>query len=294
MDQTRELALSERSVDTELKLKKKPRGRIVLRDEVQPFGPSASIRSLEVGTTHWNHQIEKVYYDTDLLAADAVIELHRKGVFVTKIQRAFSVGAFGLQDNRRLVPTRWSITAVDSIISKELTNKIKMFPEINEYRVYESKYLDRQLEILLIPGAWSYEIMETWYPGTAWNPAGTTAVMFSDWEGYGGRTNYASIGGCYYAARLAVCEQLLKERRVATVIVFCEARPGYIMPVGVWQVRENMRNAMKQSPLKFGTLEDALKRIASQLQIPMAYWIQKSKLLENVIFQKRLTDFFSS
>lgn len=294
IDKTRELALSERSVDTELELKNKPRHRIVLDDQVQPFGPSAPIRKLQVGTTRWNHQIEKAYYDTDLLAADAVTELHKKGVFVTKIQRAFSVGAFGLKENRRLVPTRWSITAVDSIISKELMNKIKMFPEINEYRVYESRYLDRQLEILMIPAAWSYEIMETWYPGTTWNPAGTTAVMFSDWEGYGERTTYASIGGCYYAARLAVCEQLLKERRQATVIVLCEAHPGYIMPVGVWQVRENVRNAVKQPPLKFNTLQDALKRIGSQLQIPMAYWIQKSKLLESALFQKRLTNFFST
>jgi len=39
---------------------------------------------------------------------------------------------------------------------------------------------------------------------------------------------------------LAVCDQLVKERRQATVIVLREARPGYIMPVGVWQVREVM------------------------------------------------------
>lgn len=294
MDRTRELALSERSVDTELELKKKPRRRIVLDDEVQPFGPSAPIRDLQVETTRWNHQIEKAYYDTDLLAADAVCELHEKRVYVTKIQRAFSVGAFGIKENRRLVPTRWSITAVDSIISKELMDKIKLLPEINEYRVYESRYLDNQFEVLMIPAAWSYEAMETWYPGTTWNPSGTSAVMFSDWEGYEGRTKYASIGGCYYAARLAVLEQLLKERRQATAIVLREARPGYIMPVGVWQVRENVRNAVKRPPLKFNTLEEALNRIASQFQIPLDYWVQKSKLLQNAIFQKRLTEFFSA
>src|SRR4030066_2536085 len=41
MDQTRELALSENSVDMELNLTKKPRGSIFMDDEVQPFGPSA-------------------------------------------------------------------------------------------------------------------------------------------------------------------------------------------------------------------------------------------------------------
>jgi hypothetical protein len=185
-----------------------------------------------------------------LKAARAVSTLYEKGVLISKIQRAFSVGAFGLNDNRRLVPTRWSITAVDSIISKDQMEQIKLFPEINEYRVYESQYLDNRFEVLMIPGAWSYEAMEAWYPGTIWNPSGRHAVMFSDWEGYEGRNKYATIGGCYYAARLAVGELLTRERRQAGVVVLREAHPGYIMPVGVWQVRETVRHAVKQKRLK--------------------------------------------
>jgi hypothetical protein len=292
MEQTRELALLANPVDVELALAKPPRRNLVLDDEVQPFGPSAPVRDLRIGTSRWDDQIEKTYYDTDLKATDAVRNLYDRGVVVTKIQRAFSVGAFGLKQNRRLVPTRWSITAVDSILSKELMKKIKTFPEINEYRVYESSYLDNIFEVLMLPQAWSYESMEAWYPGTIWNPSGSSVVIFSDWEGYEGRTTYADIGGCYYAARLAVSELLTKERRQATVIVLREAHPGYIMPVGVWQVRENVRNAMRQIPLKFNTLNEALARIASQFQIPLQRWMQTSKLLQEALFQKRLTEYF--
>jgi len=291
IEKTRELALAVKPVDVELMLKKKPRGFIVLDDAVQPFGPSAPIRDLKVGNARWDHHIESAYEDTDLKAADAVQELYNKGVLVSKVQRAFSVGAFGLQKNRRLVPTRWSITAVDSILSKELIKKVKTFPEISEYRVYESRYLDNVYEVLMFPRAWSYEIMEAWYPGTVWNPDGGGAFLYSSWEDYDGRTTYAEIGGCYYAARLAVCEQLVKERRQATVIVLREAHPGYIMPVGVWQVRENVRNAMRQKPLIFKTPEEALKWIASQFQIPMQQWIMRSELLKNTLFQRRITDF---
>jgi len=291
IEKTRELALAVKPVDVELMLKKKPRGFIVLDDAVQPFGPSAPIRDLKVGNARWDHHIESAYEDTDLKAADAVQELYNKGVLVSKVQRAFSVGAFGLQKNRRLVPTRWSITAVDSILSKELIKKVKTFPEISEYRVYESRYLDNVYEVLMFPRAWSYEIMEAWYPGTVWNPDGRGAFLYSSWEDYDGRTTYAEIGGCYYAARLAVCEQLVKERRQATVIVLREAHPGYIMPVGVWQVRENVRNAMRQKPLIFKTPEEALKWIASQFQIPMQQWIMRSELLKNTLFQRRITDF---
>ncbi|MGQ9460778.1 MAG: Nre family DNA repair protein [Candidatus Bathyarchaeaceae archaeon] len=292
MDRTRELALSVGPVDVELALKNKPRRSFVLDDEVQPFGPSALLRDMSVSTSRWDHQIEKAYWDTDLKAAEAVTSLYDKGVLVTRVQRAFSVGAFGLKDNRRLVPTRWSITAVDSIISKSMIEKIKTFPEVNEYRVYESDYLDNRFEVLVMPGAWSYEAMEAWYPGTVWNPSGKYVVMFSDWEGFEGRTTYASIGGCYYAARLAVGELLAKERRQASVVVLREAHPGYIMPVGVWQVRENVRNAVRQKPLKYNTLEEALARIAGRFQIPLERWVERSRLLQDALFQRRITDYF--
>jgi hypothetical protein len=291
IEKTRELALAIKPVDVELMLTKKPHGSIFLSDEVQPFGPSAPIRDLNLGNTSWDHHIEKAYSDTDLKAVPAVLELYSKGVLETKIQRAFSVGAFGIEKNRRLVPTRWSITAVDDMISKNLMSQIRQFPEINEYRVYESRYLDNIFEVLMIPREWSYEAIEAWYPGTVWNPDGKNVVMFGDWEGHGGRTTYAEIGGCYYAARLAVCDQLAKERRQATVIVLREAHSGYIMPVGVWQVRENVRNAMRQKPLIYNNLNEALQRIANQFSIQLESWIRESQLIRNTLFQKRITDY---
>ena len=294
LDQTRELALADSCVDIELNLTKKPRGSIYLDDNVQPFGPSAPIRDLHVGNAHYDDKIEKAYYDTDLRATQAVVDLYNRGVMVSKIQKAFSVGAFGVEKKRRLVPTRWSITAVDDIISKNLREKVKTFPEINEYRVYESIYMDNVFEILMIPAQWSYESMEAWYPGTVWNPAGTSIAIFSDWEGNSGRTTYAQIGGCYYSARLAVCEQLTRERRQATAIVLREARPGYIMPIGVWQVRENVRNAMHQKPYQFKSLAESLQFISGRFEIPMQRWILQSELLKKALFQKRITDFFKS
>jgi hypothetical protein len=293
MDCIIDLALSINPVDVEMSLKKKPIKTLVLDSQIQPFGPSGLLKNMKVSTGKWDHHIEKAYFDDDLKASEAVTTLFQKGTLVTKIQKAFSVGAFGLKDNRRLVPTRWSITAVDSIVSRNMMEKIRTFPEISEYRIYESRYLDNRFEILMMPREWSYESMEAWYPGTAWNPSNNYVIMFSDWESFGGRTTYASIGGCYYAARLAVGELLLKERRQATVVVLREAHPGYIMPVGVWQVRENVRNAVRHVPLKYNTLNEALNRIASQLQIPLKQWIQKSTLLKKALFQRRLTDYYT-
>jgi hypothetical protein len=292
MDQTIDLALSINPVDVELSLKKKPTAALVLDDQIQPFGPSAPLKNMHISNSRWDHHIQKAYFDDDLKASEAVTILFQKGTKVSKIQRAFSVGAFGIQKQRHLVPTRWSITAVDSIVSKDIFQKIKTFPEINEYRIYESFYLDNRFEVLMMPREWSYEAMEAWYPGTIWNPISRNIILFSDWESFNGRTTYAKIGGCYYAARLAVGELLMKERRQASVIVLREAHPGYFMPVGVWQVRENVRNALRQKPKKFETLNEALVHIGTKFQIPMKQWIEKSTILKNALFQKRLTDYF--
>ncbi|MCL2134775.1 MAG: Nre family DNA repair protein [Candidatus Bathyarchaeota archaeon] len=292
LDATRELALADNSVNMELNLTKKPSGSLFLDDDVQPFGPSAPIRDMRVGNAKYERHIEKAYYDTDLKSINAVLELYGHGVVVTKIQKAFSVGAFGIEKSRRLVPTRWSITAVDDIISKNLREQIKSFPEINEYRVYESNYLDNVFEILMIPDYYSYEALEAWYPGTVWNPAGKSVTIFSDWEGSNGRTTYASIGGGYYASRIAACEQLIKERRQATIVVLRETRPGYIMPIGVWQVRENVRNAMLQKPFCFKTLPEALQHIDTRFNIPLGLWLSQSKLLKQALYQKKMLEYF--
>lgn len=291
IDQTRELALASLSADVDAEFSKKPFGRITLDDEIQPFGPSAPLKKLDVGNLKLDWRIDRAYSDTDLKAAEAVLELYNNGILVSKIQRAFSVGAFGLEKNRRFVPTRWSITAVDSIISKDLSYIVRTNPLINEYRVYESVQLDNRWEVLMLPTSWQYELVEAWYPQTVWNPYGRGIVMFSDSEGFEGRTTYAKIGGCYYAARLASCELLARERRQAGVVILREAHPGYIMPVGVWNVRENVRNALNNPPKKFETLNEALRYVSQKLAIPIRRWIRNSTILQNELYQKRIDDY---
>jgi len=50
------------------------------------------------------------------------------------IRRIFSAGLLSQKSNRRFVPTRWSITAVDDIFSKALIKEIKKFQEIDDFR----------------------------------------------------------------------------------------------------------------------------------------------------------------
>jgi len=291
VEYTRELALSNNSVYTEAIFTKKPRGKIAFYDEIQPHGPSAPIKRFDITNPKYERHIEKAYYDTDLKSNEAIFDLYTDGVSITKINKAFSVGAFGIKKFRRFVPTRWSITAVDSNIGKKLREKTKTYPWINEFRIYHLDQFDNRWIVLMIPSEWQYELIEAWYPNTTWNPYGRQISIFNSYEFYEGRKTYAEIGGCYYAARLAVNELLNKERRQAGIVILREAHPGYIMPVGVWNVRESVRKALKESYQKFDTLDKALLFVQTKMDIPINRWIKNSAIIKNQLYQKRLEDF---
>jgi hypothetical protein len=290
VDTVREMGMAQNPADAEAVFQKKPRGGLVLSDEVQPHGPSAPLKSIDISGLKIDRRIDRAYNDVDLYAKDAIISLYRDDINVTRIQRAFSVGSFGLGGNRRFVPTRWSITAVDDTISKHIVERVKDFPWIN---VYESWSLDNRFLVLMIPASWSYELVEAWYPKTTWNPDGKDVVIFSSSEGFKGRSRYAEIGGCYYAARLATSEELEGEKRQASVVILREAHPGYIMPVGVWNVRENVRAAMKEKPRIYSGLGEALEYVKTRLDLPLSTWIKNSWMLKQRLHQKRLEDFCS-
>jgi hypothetical protein len=291
VEHTRELALSKNSVFADAFFEKKPKGRIAFYNESQPHGPSAPIKKFDISNPKYEQHIEKAYYDTDLKSRDAILGLYNQGVNISKIQRAFSVGAFGLKKLRRFVPTRWSITAIDSNIGEAMMKNTKTSPWINEFRVYYHNQFDNRWAVLMMPSEWQYELIEAWYPNTTWNPYGRSISIFNSYEFYKGRTTYAEIGGCYYAARLAVNEVLNKEHRQAGVLVLREAHPGYIMPIGVWNVRESVRKALKEKYIKFETLDQALIYISDKMDIPLQRWIRNSAILKNQLYQKRLEDF---
>jgi hypothetical protein len=289
----RELAFSDLSVPLNAEFSKVPSGRLVLSDQFQPFGPSAPLVKIELTGRNivWNKRIETAHYDYDLKAKDAVLDLYKSKVYVSTIQKAFSVGGFGKRKNRLYVPTRWAITAVDSTIGNELVKEVKQFESIDEFRVFNWENLDNQWVVLMMPGKWSYELIEAWYPFTTWNPYGKQIHIFSSHEFWEGRKTYAEIGGCYYAARFAVGEKLTRERKQAEVIILREVHPGYILPVGVWNVRENVRKALKTKPSHFESLNASLLDISQKLDIPVKRWIRSSELLKKRMYQHRIEDF---
>jgi hypothetical protein len=76
---------------------------------------------------------------------------------------------------------------------------------------------------------------------------------------------------------MACLEKLQKLKKQAAVLIFRETTSDYFLCVGVWECRENVRNAGKVGT--FPTLQEALDDISSRLTIPMREWKQKSVIL---------------
>ena len=292
VDSVQELALTEKPVEVEAAFSQKPSGRIILDDEVQPFGPSARMEGFTKGNGRFERNLERNFYDTDLKATDAVVAAYRNGTLISEIQKAFSVGTMGIGRNRRFVPTRWSITAVDDIIGKDLIRSSKFNETIDEYRLYRWDALDNRWCIIMMPCTWRYEMIEAWFPQSSWNPSRTNIDITADAEFFDGRSEYAKCGGAYYAARLAVNELLLAQGRTAGVIVLREIHPGYDIPLGVWNIRENVRAALREEPVTSDGLEGLWPHINGYMDVKRDTWMRNSAVLQDWKTQRRIEDFY--
>ncbi len=290
-EQVRDLALAERPAVAEMRFSSKPFMKISLNDEVQPFGPSAELKQVELYNIKAERQMESLYLDTDAKATTAILELYNKGLATSKIQQGLSAGLFGIKSQRKFVPTRWSITAVDDTISKDLREEIKQNNLVDAVYAYYNVALDNRWLIFFILGKWQYESIEAWYPKTIWNESGTDISIYSSYEGYGGRSTYAEIGGCYYAARLAVTEKLKELGKQGTVLILREVHDGYIMPVGVWNVREHVRQTLQTAPAVLQSPNEIWNFIAQRLEISSKSWIANSRILKDILTQRKMAEY---
>ena len=278
-----------KQADVEFLLKKKPMPRISLDIRMPPIGAPAILEKVELtGNPTISRKVDAVVND-ELKANEAVNILYEKGTDVNQITKILSVGLLGL--NKKLVPTRWAITATDDMISKKLISEIKDFPIINDFLLFSNEYLGNHFEILLIPREWNFEVLEAETPKSTWNPSKGMYIMV-DWERNWGRKYYAdNVTGAYYSDRLGVCEYLTKIRRQASVLIVREVKPEYMIPCGVWVNREAVRGAFAKTPEKFSDLETALKTIFSRVNIPKEAILNNSHLLKEIKMQKRLIQF---
>ena len=91
--------------------------------------------------------------------------------------------------------------------------------------------------------------------------------------------------------RLGVVEHLFDRRRKAAALVLREIRPEYIIAVGVWQIREGVREAFKGQQSEFDSFEKALDFACIGSSVSSTEWIRNSVIYKNMTQQRKITDF---
>ncbi|RME54108.1 hypothetical protein D6777_04815 [Candidatus Woesearchaeota archaeon] len=289
LELAQELTLSLKPTDVDISLSNKPKSKLNFDNINLPHGPQASLLKAELSSNpSVNKKIEKTVYDTDFKSSDALSYLYKNKIDENSLIKLLSIGNLGIKSQRKLVPTKWSITAVHDNLGKFLLNKVKD-NDSTGYRLYFSGYLHNYFLILFFPDVWSYELFETY--------VGSSLDYTTDHEFYDGRTSYASncVGG-YYASRLAVLEKLNSLRRQAKVLVLRFTELSYDTPLGVWVVLEAVRKCLSTKGLEFSSKEEMLdsarKIIYNKFRININYFLNKSKILEYINNQKRLFQYF--
>jgi hypothetical protein len=291
LELTQELALSNRPVDTEVHLLKRPNLEMTARmgDATAPMGPSVVPDRMRLAENpRVPRAVQKIHGDDDVRAATAIGELYEAGIAGYHIEKLLSVGTLGAKADRKLVPTRWSITATDDQIGKHLIEGVRDFPLLDGVHYFESVVHGNRFHVLLLPRVWSFDMIEVWLKGATWTLE--TSPFIEDHEGPEGRTKYASnITGAYYAARLSVLEHLHRIRRQAAPFVYREITSDYWAPLGVWVIREGVKRAMQQAPQVLGDLRQGVDLMRGRTL--RHGWDRASWLLADTLRQRRITEY---
>jgi hypothetical protein len=296
LELSQELTMSAKAVDVEISLKKKPKQEFNFGNITLPMGPGATLKKIDlVDNPKPKLSVEKVFYDTDLKSVEALNYLYKKQIDTNTLSKLLSIGVMGVKKSRRLVPTRWSITATDDTLGKILIKQVKDFKELGEYYCFFGNLFGNYYLIFFFPGVWSYELFESYMPNTLYNP-NQNLESATDYEFYKGRKKYAdeTVGG-YYAARLSILEKLDNLKRQGSVLALRFVTNEYTCPLGVWVCRESVKKTLEtfsKCDTEEEMLEQGRKLIKEKFGYDLNNLLNKSKLLKYLRTQSKLSRFF--
>lgn len=286
----KELAISVKPVDTELELLKLPRPRVFLDPEIPPVGLRAPLKRLDVVDNSYAPRKLEAAVDEDEKAEILAHELFKHGISNYHIMRMLSLGLLGRKHRRKLVPTRWAITAIDSLLGNRFLESIRYSPSLSLFEIYHHRHLGNEYYISMIPSDyWAFEMFEIWMPMSVWVRKTRNPVVIHIFETYDGKPN--KIDGGYYAIRFSVLEKLAEWNRIAKVIAVRIIHPEYFAGVGSWQIREGVRLALNKKPLFRGEIDEATKWLFERVKNITGLELEgKSKVIK-MLKEKKLTDF---
>ncbi len=281
-------ALAKRPVLTAVTLREKPRISLTPLSSSPPIGMHAEAKRVEEAEhAQPLKPLEKIATDPYTPTREAVLRLQKQGVDAYRLTGVLSTGLLGTASRQRLVPTRWSITAIDDMLGR---NAYETLIEQGEpgFLYAEGGFLGNEFIILIFKHeAYAYELIEYYTQSTR---------IMQDSEFFKPRNAYADeTAGGYYAARLSILEGLAMHRLRGLILAIRLITPAYAFPLGVWVVREAARRAMRTAK-SVSSREDLLARARARLAqlkpgLPLAFFLQQSCVWRFFSEQQSLRDY---
>ena len=270
-----ESELSTKSVDIEAKLKKiTPNTKI--SKLFAYYGLKGVLQRFKITTNPKIPKIVYQLYEDNVKAENGIVELYNKGFSDYYIARLLSLGIFGIKNNRKLVPSRWAITAVQNNIINYLKKDIRHFNQINDVYLFNYKFYGNDFYILLFPGDVKFELIEAILPGSAYNLHYNFAIIGRD-----------DASGGFYAAKLSYLEFLDSLGKKGSCVVFRIVTREYLIPLGVWVVREGVKRAFSNVIGKYSNVHEALEVLNRKLE-KYNISVYKLKKYSNILKQKSI------
>ncbi|MEK6919235.1 MAG: hypothetical protein AABW73_04325 [Nanoarchaeota archaeon] len=290
--QIQEIGMAVSRADIEIKLEKKPSGKMIYDKENMPLGIGAKMNQIKIlSNTKILPEVERVNSEKEMRSTEAIKYLYKKGLGEQSLTQLLSIGITGMKNKRKFVPTKNSITAIDDTIGKQILEEIKNKETIDKPEYYFGGHLGNYYIIIMIPEVFSYELFEMSIK------EGKITGCSTDNENYNGRKEYAkNTAGGYYASRLAILEKLKLLKKQAGILALRIITEEYHTPLGVWVCRNSTRIALEKEGKEYETKEElieSIKKLAKEeFRVEIEPIINKSIILKEMNEQSKLKKYF--
>ncbi len=244
------------------------------------FGFKTNLESIKISE---NPKIpDEIYKIEDLKAREAVYLLYKKNLSDYYISRLFSLGFFGNKINKKLVPSKWAITAVQKIIEDNIRKEIKhkKVKVVEKYYIFNYKIFGNDFYGFFIPGHGSVELIECILPRSAYNMNGNHVIIGRDEE-----------SGGYYSLRLSFSEFINYNGIIGDLIVFRVITEEYKLPLGVWVVREGTKSLFENVVGKFDNYKEAYQYLDNLISRKYHISLHKLRLYSKILNKKSILSF---
>src|SRR5208283_1127081 len=182
----KDIAIASKPVDVEIELKNRLNLESGRDKTITPHGMRANLKQAKItGNVKIDMKVDRAMND-EIKASEGIEYLYKNNLTEYALSQILSVGALGLKKDKKLVPTKWSITATDDTIGKSILREIRDYQWVENYELFFGEFLGNQYVIMLFPSVFSYELFELYLPGSSWNPSSEIKAS-TDYEYYSGR-----------------------------------------------------------------------------------------------------------